>query len=121
MFRPIKDSFKHAVRGIVTAIRTERSFRIQTAAALMVFVAIVILPLTRWEAALLLVAVSSVLVLELVNSTVERMADLFKPRLHPYVRDIKDLMAAAVFVASLFALAIGILVLGPHASAIVRL
>ncbi|MCR4278834.1 MAG: diacylglycerol kinase [bacterium] len=117
----IFSSLKHALRGVRIALKSEHSFRIQMAMALVVFILLFMFPLQNGERALLLVAVGAVLVLELVNSTVERMLDLFKPRLHPYVRDIKDLMAAAVFLVSLFALIIGIIILGPYASTLVRL
>lgn len=96
------------------AFRTERSFRIQTFVGLVVLLLLVILPLSLWERVILLLAITAVLVLELLNSTVERMADLMKPRLHEYVGDIKDLMAGAVFVASLSAALIGILILWPY-------
>lgn len=110
----VTESFSHAWRGLRLAFATERSFRIQVAAALVVIALVVIFPLVGWERILLLVATAAVLVLELVNSTVERLVDLFKPRLHAYVRDIKDLMAAAVLVASAFSLVVGLLVLWPH-------
>ncbi len=121
MLKGLKNSFVHAFRGIGIALKTERSFRIQTAAALLVVIATLIIPLTRTERAILLVAIGAVLVLELLNSTVERMVDLFKPRLHPYVRDIKDLMAAAVLLASFFALIIGVHILMPYVSFLTRL
>ena len=110
----VKESFGHAWRGLRLAFVTERSFRIHTAAAVIVVFLVVLFPLLAWERILLLIATAAVLVLELVNSTVERLVDLFKPRLHAYVRDIKDLMAAAVLVASAFSLVIGLLVLWPH-------
>jgi diacylglycerol kinase len=108
-------SFGHAWRGLLVTFRTERSFRIQVAAAFVVFLVLILLPLQGWERAFLLLATASVLVLELLNSMVERLVDLVKPRVHGYVRDIKDIMAAAVLVVSLFALAIGILILWPYA------
>jgi len=46
---------------------------------------------------------------------VERLADLMKPRMNAYVRDIKDIMAAAVLVASVFAVAIACLIIWPYA------
>jgi diacylglycerol kinase len=110
----VMESFSHAWRGLRLAFVTERSFRIQVAAALVVIALVVICPLVGWERVLLLVATAAVLVLELVNSMVERLVDLFKPRLNAYVRDIKDLMAAAVLVASAFSLVVGLLVLWPH-------
>lgn len=111
-------SFVHAWRGVRVAFRTEQSFRIQSAFALMVFAVMWIVPLQAFERVALLLAIAAVLVLELLNSMVERMVDLFKPRLHDYVRDIKDLMAAAVLLASAFAAFIGIMILWPHALAV---
>jgi len=112
-------SFVHAWRGLRVAFRTEQSFRIQVAFGLAVFAAIWILPLSATERVILLLAIAAVLVLELLNSMVERMVDLFKPRLHEYVRDIKYLMAATVLLASLFAALVGFMILWPHAIAVV--
>jgi len=114
-------SFRHAIRGMGIALKSEQSFRLQIAAALLVTIALFLIPLSRVEQGVLLMAISMILVLELINSTLERMLDLFKPRLHPYVRDIKDLMAAAVLLASIFALVVGILILGPHAFTFLQL
>lgn len=113
-FKNLLRSFGHAWRGLILAFKTEQSFRLQIAAGLVVLVLVIIFPLRDWERVVLLLATAAVLVLELLNSTVERLVDLVKPRLHQYVKDIKDLMAAAVFVASFFALAIGTLVLWPY-------
>ena len=54
------------------------------------------------------------LVLELLNGAVERLVDLFKPRMHAYAEQIKDMMAGAVLVSSIGALIVGILVFWPH-------
>jgi diacylglycerol kinase len=55
----------------------------------------------------------TVLVLELINSSMERLVDLVKPQLHESARDIKDLMAAAVLMASFFAVLIGLMIFLP--------
>lgn len=117
-FRDFHKSLSHAWDGLCFAFRQERSFRIQIAATLVVFIALVLLPLERWERVILLMATAMVLVLELVNSMVERFVDLVKPRLHSYVKEIKDLMAAAVLVAAVFAAVIGILILAPYAQTV---
>lgn len=118
MIEALKDfhkSLSHAWDGLCLAFRQERSFRIQIAAAFVVFILILLLPLERWERVSLFMAMALVLVLELVNSMVERFVDLVKPRLHTYVKEIKDLMAAAVLVAAVFAAVIGCLILAPYA------
>lgn len=112
--RGFLESFSHAWRGLLLAFRTERSFRIQIGVALLVLLACILLPLAAWERASLILATASVLVLELLNSMVERLTDLVKPRIHTYVHDIKDLMAAAVLLASGFAAALGFVILLPH-------
>lgn len=114
------DSFSHAWRGLLLAFRTERSFRVQIGAALLVLLACILLPLAAWERASLILATASVLVLELLNSMVERLTDLVKPRIHSYVHDIKDLMAAAVLLASGFAAALGLVILLPHLGEILQ-
>ena len=84
-------------------------------AALLVVALVSTLPLQAWERLLLLLLTGSVLVLELLNSMVERLVDLMKPRLSAYVADVKDLTAAAVLMAAAFATLIALLILMPHA------
>lgn len=117
ILRSLRSSVGHAWRGLLLAYRSERSFRIQTAAALAVIAFVIVLPLKDWERVLLLVATAAVLVLELLNSMLERLVDLVKPRMHGYVRDIKDLMAAAVLVTAGFAAVVGLIILLPYAEA----
>jgi diacylglycerol kinase len=83
-------------------------------------VGLVILPLAAWERVVLLLAIVAVLVLELLNSAVERLVDLMKPRLHEYVADIKDLMAGAVLLAAFFSVIVGVLILWPHVATVLK-
>ncbi len=119
--RGLGDSFSHAWRGLRLAFVSERSFRIQIVAATAVLFVILVLPLKEHERLILILAAGAVLVLELLNSAVERLVDLSKPRLHAFAKDIKDIMAAAVLVASVFSLVIGIIVLWPYIGELFRL
>lgn len=120
VFSSVWRSFQHATRGLLLAFRTERSFRIQCVAACMVMFVVILFPFRSWERVVLLLATAGVLVLELVNSMVERLVDLVKPRMHGYVHDIKDLMAAAVFLTAFFAFIIGLFIIWPHAGEFLR-
>lgn len=111
---PIFRSFGHAFRGLATAFRSERSFRLQTFAAMVLAAILIVVPLQAWERALLVLVATLVLVLELVNSSLERLVDLAKPRLHAYAGEVKDVMAAGVLVASIGAVILGLIILGPH-------
>lgn len=114
----LTNSFRAAWRGILLAIRNERTFRVMLAAAFLVIALVSTLPLADAERLTLLLLTGFVLVLELLNTMVERLVDLLKPRLSAYVRDVKDLMAAAVLVAAGFALLTAVLVFAPHIRAL---
>jgi diacylglycerol kinase len=110
----VRDSFIHAGQGLLTAFKHEQSFRIQTVVALLILILILLLPLQRWEQCLLILASGGVLVLELVNSVVERFVDMVKPRIHEYAKEIKDLAAAAVFVMACTAVILALIVFWPY-------
>jgi diacylglycerol kinase len=113
-------SLTFAWKGIATLTRQEQSFRLQLLAASVLVALMLIFELSRSEIAVLLVVATSVLVLELLNGAVERLVDLFKPRIHQYAEEIKDMMAGAVLVGSAGALAVGVLVFWPHVLAALR-
>ncbi len=114
-------SFRHALRGLVLAFRTERNFRIQSFAAVVVLALMLTLPLETWERVVLLLVTMFVLVLELLNSSLERLVDLSKPRLHALAGDIKDLTAGSVLVAAVCAAVIGLVILLPKLALLARL
>ncbi len=116
MFNPKRffRSFKFAAKGLKIVFREEQSFRVQVTALFIVLSLGVFFGIKSWEWTALILVAASVLVLELINSTLERIIDYLKPRLHYYVETVKDIMAAAVLVASVAALAVGILIFYPY-------
>jgi len=121
MFDPKKffKSFHYAARGIFKVAREEQNFRVELAAAAGVAALMFLFELSGTEKAILTLAIALVLVLELLNSIFERMVDLQKPRLHPYVEDIKDIMAGTVFAAAIGSVIIAVLIFGPHLTALI--
>ncbi len=107
-------SISHALAGVKHVFKTEKSFRIQVVVGVLVIVFAVVFPLASWEQVVILLLVGLVLILELINSVFERLVDSFRPRLHPVVGEIKDIMAAAVLIASIFAAIIGLIIFIPH-------
>jgi diacylglycerol kinase len=49
-----------------------------------------------------------------VNIAIERLVDIMKPRIHHYAGVVKDATAAAVLVASLGALVVGLVIFIPY-------
>jgi diacylglycerol kinase len=105
------NSLRHALRGVVTVYRHEQNFRIQCLASVAVMLVAWWLRLSTLAFVALWLVIGAVLVLEIVNTVLERIVDAFKPRIHPFVAEIKDVMAAAVFIASLVAVGVGLSVM----------
>jgi len=62
----------------------------------------------------ILVAIGLVLTAELFNTALEEFCDMVKSEHDPHVAKIKDLAAAAVFIASWTALLLGAAIFIPH-------
>ena len=107
-------SFQYALRGLKYVWHSEQNFRFQVFIAIIVYIAMVIVRVTLAEAIILSMLILFVLVLELVNTTFEKMVDILQPRIHTYVEVIKDMMAAAVFIASVGSSIVGLLIFVPH-------
>jgi diacylglycerol kinase len=107
-------SFKYAFKGFFKILNEEQNLRFQALAGLVVFILGVFFQISKIDWALLVISSSLVIVMEVVNSAVERVGDVLKPRLNGYVKEIKDIMAAAVMIASLAAIVVGAIVFYPY-------
>jgi diacylglycerol kinase len=117
MYKRLK-SFFYALRGIGYALKQEPNFRAECIIAVIVVVFMFVLPLSVNERVFLVVAIFLVLVMELINTALERTMDILKPRVHPYVQTVKDVMAGAVLITTIGAAAIGLFVFGPFVLAL---
>lgn len=113
-------SFSYALKGILFAIRNEKNFQIEIVVGTMAVLLALFFPLSGLERGLIILSVAVVLAVELANTALERVMDILKPRIHPYARVIKDMMAGAVLLTSLAAIAIGIAIFLPYVLAIFR-
>ena len=73
-----------------------------------------ILDIRDWQKVALFLVIFAVLAVELINTILERVVDILKPRVHPYAQLIKDVMAAAVLIASIGAVVIGTIIFYPY-------
>lgn len=99
-------SFTWAFEGIVYVLRTQRNMQIHVGAATVALVGGLLLDFSRLEMAVLLGAISLVLVAEMVNTAVEAAIDAVVTTYHPLVKIAKDVAAGAVLVATVNALAV---------------
>jgi len=108
------DSFNYASRGIQYAWKTEQNFRTEIVIAVLVLIMMLVFPLRPIQQVLLGLLIIWVLTLELINTVLERMADIVKPKAHPYVKVTKDLMAGAVLISAAGAAVIGVIIFYPY-------
>jgi diacylglycerol kinase len=107
-------SFTYAFRGLIKAWREERNLQIHSVVAIIIIVASFVFQIKPWEWCAVLLCIALVVVMEFINSVVERLADMLKPRINIYIKEIKDIMAAATFVSALFSATVGLIIFVPH-------
>ena len=109
-----KKSMGHAVRGLGEELKTGHSFRVQIIVFAALILIIVFLKIRSFDAALLILVASGVIVLELINSVFERLLDIISPGIGSHARDIKDIMAGAVLVAAFVSMIVGAIIIIPY-------
>lgn len=106
-------SFRYAFSGWGYVLRTQRNAWIH---ALISVLAVLVglwlgLPLKDW--ALVVIAMAFVWIAEFLNTALEAVVDLATEEQHPLAQVGKDVGAAAVLIAALASIVIGLLVMGP--------
>lgn len=107
-------SFVYAWRGVVYAVRTQRNMRVHLALAVLAIALGVALRISAVEFAMIFVAITGVLIAEMINTVAEACVDLATQTYHPLARVAKDVAAGAVLVASILAVVIALFVYVPH-------
>lgn len=99
-------SFLCAFRGIFSAIRTESHLRFHLVAAFYVifFALLGYFDYTQW--AILCITIGAVISLELVNTALEKLCDLYTTQHNETIKAIKDIAAGAVLITAIAAVAI---------------
>lgn len=98
------------MQGLVSVAKQEMSFRVQLLGAVVVVLLVIFVPLDTWQRILLILMTAAVLVLEVINTIFERIADALKPRLSPVVREVKDMMAGAVLLTAITAFVVAVMI-----------
>ena len=91
-------SFSYAMEGFVTAVKTERNIKVM----------LVGLDIAEW--ATVIICCGLVIHGELCNTAMEAIVDLATQELHPLAKRAKDIAAASVYVLSITAAIVGLLV-----------
>ncbi|SDI34014.1 diacylglycerol kinase family protein [Natribacillus halophilus] len=103
-------SFIFAGRGLWYVVKNEQNMAIHLAIAATVLLLGLIVGVTPLEWALLFIITGGVIALELVNTAIERVVDMVSSGYHPLAKIAKDVAATAVFIYTLIAIVVGIII-----------
>lgn len=109
--RSWRQKFRDAFRGVAVGVVGENSFWVHVPVAIAVMVAALWLQCSIAETSVLLLCISTVLVAELFNSALERLAKAVTSETNELVRDTLDIASGAVLVAAAMASLVGAIVL----------
>ena len=110
----LSQGFRYALAGLQLAWREEANFRIDVVCALMVSALGLYLHVPPLQFCVLILIMSGVLAAETFNTALEELCDKFQPTHDPHIAKIKDLAAAAVLLASVGALIVGLIIFLPY-------
>ena len=106
-------SFKFAFDGLRTVLLKGRNFRIQLSIGIFAVVLGIVLKLNPSEWLHLFIVITLVLILELVNTSIEEIVNIISPQVQEKAKIAKDVAAATVLVASISSVIIGVLLFLP--------
>jgi diacylglycerol kinase len=105
--------FRAAFSGLRRLVTSERHFQLHLVAATCAVIMAAFFDFSTLEWAILMVTIGLVLVAEGLNSAIERAIDTTTPGLHPLAKAAKDIAAAAVLIAAIISVIVGLLLYGP--------
>ncbi len=112
--KQLQKSFGYALRGIALVFKSEQNFRIQLFCGFLAVLLGIFLHISGTSFLFLASVIILILILECINTAIEHVADVVKPRLSEQVKMVKDIMAGAVLLASLLSIIIGICIFWPY-------
>jgi len=106
-------SFTYAFKGLVVLFKKEHNSRIHITAAILVIALGFILDISPQEWISISIVIALVLLSELFNTAIERLADVVDPNWNKLIGEVKDYAAAAALIAALVAVVVGAIIFVP--------
>lgn len=109
------NSFRCAFQGISSLFKETPNFLIQLAGAIVVLLMGLFFRISNVEWLILVLLIGCILSLEAINSALENLSDYAcKKEIHPTIKKVKDLSAAAVLIMAMAALVVGVAIFLPR-------
>ncbi len=111
--RKMRASFLDAVAGIVYCLRTQRNVPLIIAATVIILILSRVFSISKVELLFVVTAIFLVVLMEVVNTAIEKAVDVATEEFHPLARIAKDVSAGAVLVAVIYSIVIGLVIFLP--------
>ena len=112
-FRIHRISFKHAFDGFLYAVRTQPNFRFHLLATFVVILLGIYFSVSLTEWLILIFTINTVLVAEMVNTSIEAMVDLITLERRADAKVAKDVASAMVLVSAILSITVALIIFLP--------
>jgi len=116
----VLNSLKNAFIGLRYCFVTQRNMTIHAIVGVIVLISGLVLSVSVTEFLFLIAAVFLVLVAESFNTALEKTIDLYTRERNHLAQTAKDVAAGAVLLTSIFAVIVGVIILGPPLWALLK-
>jgi undecaprenol kinase len=96
-----------AFKGLGELLKNEHNARVHLFAAVIAIMCGMILKLNALEWSLLAIVIGNVFITEILNTSLETLADIVQPEWNEKIRKAKDYSAAAVLISAIISVVVG--------------
>ena len=111
--RKFSGSIKNCLEGINFVITNESNFKKEIAIGIIALLLSYILKISRIEFIIILIMIALVLTSEIINTSIEKVVDLYTKDYNNLAKIAKDVSAGSVLVMSIFSLLVGAIIFLP--------
>lgn len=111
--RKFSGSIKNCLEGINFVITNESNFKKEIAIGIIALLLSYILKISRIEFIIILIMIALVLTSEIINTSIEKVVDLYTKDYNNLAKIAKDVSAGSVLVMSIFSLLVGVIIFLP--------
>lgn len=111
--RKLKKSFSFAVEGILYTLKTQPNMRIHFGVGFITIAFGFVFQIESYEWLSLVIMIGFVFILEIINTAIETLVDLYTEEYHHLAKVAKDTAAGAVMVAAIMSVCVGLIIFLP--------
>lgn len=112
-FKRLGKSFVYAVKGIITAFKTEQNLWVDLLGMIIAIILGIWLKISNTEFCIILLSIGCCFFFEMMNTALEYTVDMAMPNIHPLAKCAKDISSGAVLIGDLFALISALIIFIP--------